>query len=547
MDAATVDDTLPGVENDEFAEIRKNIKASKYGRKPKHSSVNIDSDNWFLTLDNRTRELLECPPSLKDGISREMEQELRYLGCELIQRMTVLLNMPQTAAATAQILFQRFYYQKSFAKYRYNYAVQACVLLASKIEESPRRCRHVINVYERLRQRERMNSSNDPLSKVSQSHYTNTYMKHKNDLIKTERIVLNTLGFVVHVNHPHKWISSFIHALGQINNTELIQKAWSYMNDGLKTTVFMRYQPVPIACACIFLAARTIKQPIMLPNDPKPWYNLFCVEQSDVEHIAKMLLHMYDRHKTPNWNKIEAFTKEIEESKKLATKIELGKLYNNLDSSKKSKTPVEVQKINTLVEEVNGTVDLSKESKSGEHSSHSNLSHLSVRSKFLKLKEKGLIGSSSEEKYSEDCKKLGEKKLKKSESNRSDTSPESSVTDGNRKRKLPHVSRARRDSHNKHQRDRRSRSSSRSRRYYRNSSTDRFERKERERKIKIERERREEKRRQRKKEEKVSYEKKSKDTKHKERNYDDYYKKNETSRSSRRRTRSPDDDRRRRR
>lgn len=38
------------------------------------------------------------------------------MGCELIQSGAILLKLSQTAAATAQILFQRFYYQKSFVR-----------------------------------------------------------------------------------------------------------------------------------------------------------------------------------------------------------------------------------------------------------------------------------------------------------------------------------------------------------------------------------------------------------------------------------------------
>jgi hypothetical protein len=30
------------------------------------------------------------------------------------------------------------------------------------------------------------------------------------------------------------------------------------MNDGLRTDMFLRYQPETIACACIFLAARMV-------------------------------------------------------------------------------------------------------------------------------------------------------------------------------------------------------------------------------------------------------------------------------------------------
>lgn len=33
----------------------------------------------------------------------------------------------------------------------------------------------------------------------------------------------------------------------------------NYMNDSLRTDVFVRFQPESIACACIYLAARTLE------------------------------------------------------------------------------------------------------------------------------------------------------------------------------------------------------------------------------------------------------------------------------------------------
>lgn len=50
---------------------------------------------------------------------KQFTQEIRYLGCELIQSGAILLKLSQTAAATGQILFQRFYYQKSFVRYNF--------------------------------------------------------------------------------------------------------------------------------------------------------------------------------------------------------------------------------------------------------------------------------------------------------------------------------------------------------------------------------------------------------------------------------------------
>jgi len=59
----------------------------------------------------------------------------------------------QVAMATAQVLFQRFFFAKSFVKTKMEEAAMACIWLASKVEEAPRRIRDVINVFHYLRQR----------------------------------------------------------------------------------------------------------------------------------------------------------------------------------------------------------------------------------------------------------------------------------------------------------------------------------------------------------------------------------------------------------
>jgi len=94
-----------------------------------------------------------------------MEKQLRYLGCELIQSGAILLKLPQTAAATGQILFQRYYYQKSFVRYNFEHTVMACLLLASKIEEEPRKPRDVLNVYNRLKQIHIRRRTHSPIKK----------------------------------------------------------------------------------------------------------------------------------------------------------------------------------------------------------------------------------------------------------------------------------------------------------------------------------------------------------------------------------------------
>jgi hypothetical protein len=275
------------------------IKPSACGEKRTYSTIDISADKWLLTLDEKAQEKLKNPPSLADGLDIETEKDLRFLGCELIQSGSILLKLPQTAAATAQILFQRYYYEKSFVRFNFEHTVMACLLLASKIEEEPRRPREVINVYNRLKQLHLRRTSGNPRRKVEHLALDKNYVVLKNLVIKTERRLLNTLGFVVHVNHPHKLIYAYLHSLKCLSadNTEILQKAWSYMNDGLRTDIFVRYKPETIACACIYLAARTFDPPIALPKTPFPWYELYDASDRDVKAISLILLNLYTRTK----------------------------------------------------------------------------------------------------------------------------------------------------------------------------------------------------------------------------------------------------------
>uniref|UniRef100_A0A2I3SLA6 Cyclin L2 n=1 Tax=Pan troglodytes TaxID=9598 RepID=A0A2I3SLA6_PANTR len=66
------------------------------------------------------------------------------------------------------------------------------------------------------------------------------------------------------------------------------------MNDSLRTDVFVRFQPESIACACIYLAARTLEIP--LPNRPH-WFLLFGASEEEIQEICLKILQLYARKK----------------------------------------------------------------------------------------------------------------------------------------------------------------------------------------------------------------------------------------------------------
>lgn len=51
-----------------------------------------------------------------------------------------------------QVIFQRFYYRKSFVKHNVEIVAMASVLLSSRLEEGPRKTRDVINVFHHIKQ-----------------------------------------------------------------------------------------------------------------------------------------------------------------------------------------------------------------------------------------------------------------------------------------------------------------------------------------------------------------------------------------------------------
>lgn len=142
------------------------------------------------------------------------------------------------------------------------------------------------------------------------------YVSLKNQVIKAERRVLKELGFCVHVKHPHKLIVMYLQVLGYEKNQRLMQLSWNFMNDSLRTDVFVRFNPESIACACIYLSARKISLP--LPSIP-PWYGVFNVSENDILDIAYKIMDLYRRPK-PN---AEVLDLSVEKLKKVYEEIRL--------------------------------------------------------------------------------------------------------------------------------------------------------------------------------------------------------------------------------
>ncbi|KAF0484226.1 cyclin-like protein [Gigaspora margarita] len=180
-----------------------------------------------LSLQNAilTYEQLETTPSKIDEISEDLEDNLRKLGCDLIQSAGILLRLPQVAMATAQVLFQRFFYVASLRKFSIRDIGMGSLFLASKVQESPCKIRDLINVYHYLIQRYR-NLPVEPLEYFGSEVY-----EMKEALTVAEMQILKKLGFNVHVQLPYGLMVNYLKVLELTEHETIPQKAWGYLND----------------------------------------------------------------------------------------------------------------------------------------------------------------------------------------------------------------------------------------------------------------------------------------------------------------------------
>nr|XP_023913992.1 cyclin-L1-1-like isoform X1 [Quercus suber]XP_023913998.1 cyclin-L1-1-like isoform X1 [Quercus suber]POF25830.1 cyclin-l1-1 [Quercus suber] len=233
-------------------------------------------DNFYLT-----DEQLKNSPSRKDGIDEATETTLRIYGCDLIQKSGILLKLPQVVA-TGQVLFHRFYCKKSFARFNVKKVAASCVWLASKLEESPMKARQVLIVFHRMECR----MENLPIEHLEIG--SQKYHDLKTDLSRTERHILKEMGFVCHVEHPHKFIFNYLAILE--TPTELRQEVWNLANDSLRTTLCVRFKSEVVACGVVYAAARRFQVP--LPENP-PWWKVFDADKSGIDEVCRVLAELY--------------------------------------------------------------------------------------------------------------------------------------------------------------------------------------------------------------------------------------------------------------
>ncbi|TDL27275.1 cyclin-L1 [Rickenella mellea] len=242
---------------------------------------------------------IEKTSSREDGIPADLEEDLRAYGCKLIQQAGILLKQKQVAMATAQVLFQRFWFVTSMKQFGIGDVGMGSLYLASKLEECPLRIRDLINVYDLLLSRaaHELNaplhsSTYPPFKYTPMGYFSQTFYDMKDALVVAEMQILKRLGFGVQVVLPYGTLVNYLRVLGLVNQDDACQRAWGYLNDALQTPVYALYSVPTIVSAAILLTVRHIG--ISLPSTPPNcWWELFDAEWEDVWTVAGHIMRLY--------------------------------------------------------------------------------------------------------------------------------------------------------------------------------------------------------------------------------------------------------------
>lgn len=170
---------------------------------------------------------------------------------------------------------------------------QACIFLASKVEEHPQKLQKVLLACHEVRHRPQTSGSSlDPTS--------DEYAKLKEAVLKTERILLNTVSFDLDIEHPYEAIVSLIKTMrrsGHVNEDDqrnFSQAAVNFLNDSMRTSMCLQFEPKKIAAGIIFLSTVYLRKVPQKGPMLKKYWDLLKISERSIRSICEQVMELYD-------------------------------------------------------------------------------------------------------------------------------------------------------------------------------------------------------------------------------------------------------------
>jgi hypothetical protein len=191
------------------------------------------------------------------------------LGFGIETQFSALVFLHRYALAVAKDIHTQ---HKSIRGWRW--VAAACLFLACKAEEEPRRLRDVINLAHMLFAKE--DKGNAATIAENPPDLDEDYWEAKKKIVETEQIVLRWLAFDLSVSHPHRAV--FLLLEKEPERDILIPVAFRRLNDALFHAPALKHSVLELTCASIELAEEELKlgNGVSTRRDWCTIYNISC-------------------------------------------------------------------------------------------------------------------------------------------------------------------------------------------------------------------------------------------------------------------------------
>ncbi|KAF1759992.1 hypothetical protein GCK72_008237 [Caenorhabditis remanei] len=224
-----------------------------------------------------TKEQMKNTANRKEGMSREEELGYRQLAAAFIQEMVDGLNnvkdpkmkIGHTGLCVAHTHMHRFYYWHSFKKYDYRDVGAACVFVAGKSHECPRKLSHVVGVWRDRKDRKQL-TTEAARNEAAQI------------IVLLESMILQTIAFDLNIHLPHVNVLQIMEKVDKDEHYRSLKScAFYFATDVIAVTDWcLRYSAASMSIVIIHLMAAYANVRIErlfadFMTEGSPWYAQF--------------------------------------------------------------------------------------------------------------------------------------------------------------------------------------------------------------------------------------------------------------------------------
>lgn len=219
----------------------------------------------------------------------------------LTQAAGLLLRLPQSVTARANVVLARYWLEESPLSYEVSDVSAASLFLIAKLSSHPTPPRDVCNVYAYLlspasplfRSQSTPPPPSPPLPPPepdTSSYYLSEseYAAFRERILTIEADMLRALSFDTHVALPHDLAVTYLRALDFSGSqlSTLTRRVVAYLNTALLSPqlLYLTHQPNALAVAAIYIAARDPEVAAKLPECP--WYEVFDVDREELGFLV---------------------------------------------------------------------------------------------------------------------------------------------------------------------------------------------------------------------------------------------------------------------